>query len=128
MSAPLSPLAPKRFPRLPQVAGVRLAVGTAGLGYKGRRDLLLVELARGTTAAGVLTRSQTAAAPVEWCRAALKGGRARALVVNAGNANAFTGRAGDAVVAATARATPPAPAISSSPPPASSASPCSRSA
>ena len=105
MSAPLSPLAPKRFPRLPRVAGVRLATGAAGLGYKGRRDLLLVELARGTTAAGVLTRSKTASAPVEWCRAALRGGRARALVVNAGNANAFTGRAGAEAVAATARAT-----------------------
>jgi glutamate N-acetyltransferase/amino-acid N-acetyltransferase len=104
MSAAVSPLAPKRFPRLPDVAGVRLAAGSAGLGYRGRRDLLLVELAPGTTAAGVLTRSSTAAPPVDWCRAGLKGGRARALVVNAGNANAFTGRVGLDAVETTARA------------------------
>jgi glutamate N-acetyltransferase/amino-acid N-acetyltransferase len=104
MSAAVSPLAPKRFPRLPEVAGVRLAAGSAGLGYRGRRDLLLVELAPGTTAAGVLTRSSTAAPPVDWCRAGLKGGRGRALVVNSGNANAFTGRAGLDAVETTARA------------------------
>ena len=100
-----SPLAPKGFPRLAPVAGVRLASTAAGLGYRRRRDLLLVELAEGTAVAGVLTRSQTAAAPVAWCRRALKGGAARALVVNAGNANAFTGRAGEHAVAATVSAT-----------------------
>lgn len=100
---PRSPLAPKRFPPLPAVAGVRLATGHAGIRYKGRSDLLLVELAPGATVAGVFTRSRTAAAPVAWCRAALRGGRARAIVVNSGNANAFTGRAGETAVRETAR-------------------------
>ena len=96
-----SPLAPKRFPDLPEVPGVRLAAGRAGIRYKGRNDLLLVELAPRSTIAGALTRSLTAAAPIEWCRAALKHGRARAVVVNSGNANAFTGRQGEAEVEAT---------------------------
>ena len=102
---PLSPLAPAAFPAMPPVAGVRLATCEAGVRYHGRTDLTLVELAPGTTAAGVLTRSKTAAAPVDWCRAALADGLGRALVVSAGNANAFTGRAGDAAVRYTAQAT-----------------------
>ena len=102
---PLSPLAPAAFPAMPPVAGVRLATCEAGVRYHGRTDLTLVELAPGTTAAGVLTRSKTAAAPVDWCRAALADGLGRALVVSAGNANAFTGRAGDAAVRHTAEAT-----------------------
>ncbi len=93
-----SPLAPAGFPEMPPVAGVRLATHACGLRYKGRDDVLLVELAEGTTAAGVLTRSTTASAPVLWCRKALRGGEARALVVNAGNANAFTGGAGEHAV------------------------------
>jgi glutamate N-acetyltransferase/amino-acid N-acetyltransferase len=101
---PRSPLAPDRFPVMPPVAGVCLATGICGVRYKGRTDVLLAELAPGTTAAGVLTRSLTASAPVEWCRARLKGGRARALVVNSGNANAFTGKSGDKATAATAAA------------------------
>ncbi len=98
-----SPFAPAAFPRLPAIAGVRLAVTESGLKYTGRPDLLFVSLAEGTRAAGVFTRSATAAAPVLWCRAALaaSGGAARALVVNAGNANAFTGEKG----AETARVT-----------------------
>jgi len=87
----LSPLAPARFPDLPPLAGARLAAGAAGLRYRGRDDVALIEFAAGTTVAGVLTRSKTASAPVDWCRAVLGGGRARAVVVNAGNANAFTG-------------------------------------
>ncbi len=102
-----SPLAPDRFPHLPPVAGVGLAAAALGLRYRGRDDLLLAGLAPGTAVAGVFTRSLTAAAPVEWCRKALRGGRVRAIVVNAGNANAFTGRAGTEsvrrVVAAAAR-------------------------
>ncbi len=86
-----SPLAPARFPKLPEVAGVRIAAAACGLRYSGRDDLMMAEFDRGTTVAGVLTRSLTAAAPVEWCRGALARGRARALIVNAGNANAFTG-------------------------------------
>ena len=104
----VSPLAPKRFPDLPEIGGVRAAAANAGIRYKGRDDLLLVELAPGAAIAGALTRSLTASAPVEWCREALAGGRARAIIVNSGNANAFTGRQGQAAVehtvAAAARA------------------------
>ena len=99
MAPPRSPLAPEDFPDLPPVAGVRLASGEAGIRYKGRTDVCLVELAPGSTVAGVLTRSLTAAAPVEWCRRALKGGKARAILINSGNANAFTGKAGSNSVA-----------------------------
>jgi glutamate N-acetyltransferase / amino-acid N-acetyltransferase len=99
-----SPLAPERPPVLPAVAGVRLAATNCGIRYKGRTDLLLVEMAPGTTAAGVLTRSSMPSAPVQWCRKALAKGRARAIVVNSGNANAFTGKIGDASVARTVAA------------------------
>ncbi len=102
---PVSPLAPERFPDLPSIAGVRLAAAATGMRYKGRTDLMLMELAPGTTIAGVFTRSLTAAPPVEWCRARIGRGRARAIVVNAGNANAFTGQRGRAAVALTASTT-----------------------
>ena len=101
----VSPLAPERFPELPEIAGVRVATVEAGIRYKDRDDLLLVELAPGTAVAGALTRSLTTSAPVEWCREALAGGRARAIVVNSGNANAFTGRLGTAAVEHTVAAT-----------------------
>ena len=94
----VSPLAPAAFPAMPEVAGVRLAAGSCGLRSRDRHDLALVELAPGTAVAGVFTRSRTAAAPVLWCREALLGGRARAVVVNSGNANAFTGDSGVAGV------------------------------
>src|SRR5262245_13672116 len=94
MSLPRSPLAPAASPSLPALDGVRLATGNSGIRYKGRDDLLLVALEPGTTAAGVLTRSLTRSAPVDWCRNALKAGKARAILVNAGNANAFTGKLG----------------------------------
>ncbi|MCY3671930.1 MAG: bifunctional glutamate N-acetyltransferase/amino-acid acetyltransferase ArgJ [Alphaproteobacteria bacterium] len=94
----VSPLAPVRFPDIPAIGGVRTATVEAGIRYKGRDDLLLVELAPGTAIAGTLTRSLTASAPVEQCREALAGGRARAIVVNSGNSNAFTGRLGTAAV------------------------------
>jgi glutamate N-acetyltransferase/amino-acid N-acetyltransferase len=100
----ISPLAPKSFAHLPPLAGVRLATGEAGIKYRNRTDVLLAILAPGTEAAGVFTRSKTASAPVEWCRAQLKRGQARALVVNSGNANAFTGQAGLAGVRAVAEA------------------------
>jgi glutamate N-acetyltransferase/amino-acid N-acetyltransferase len=87
-------LAPKTFAKLPPLAGVRLATGAAGIRYKNRADLLLVTLAPETQVAGVFTQSKTAAAPVEWCREHVASGTARALVVNSGNANAFTGTAG----------------------------------
>ncbi len=100
MSKP-SPLAPDRFPEMPAVAGVRLGTRACGLRYQGRDDLFVAEMDPGTAVAGVLTRSRTAAAPVEWCRKALMGGRARVLVVNSGNANAFTGGVGESAVAQT---------------------------
>ena len=89
-----SPLAPTSFPTLPEIRGARLAAGESGVRYSGRPDLLVVELRPGTTIAGTLTRSQAPSAPVDWCRACLPRGRARALVVNSGNANAFTGTRG----------------------------------
>jgi glutamate N-acetyltransferase/amino-acid N-acetyltransferase len=100
--AAVSPLAPARFPDLPPIAGVRLAAHAGGIRYAGRDDLMLAELAPGSAIAGVFTRSLTAGAPVDWCRDGLKGGTVRGLVVNSGNSNTFTGRAGREVVAATA--------------------------
>ena len=102
----ISPLAPARFPDLPPVPGVRLAAAEARLRYRGRPDLLLASFAPETTVAGTLTRSHTAAPPVHWCRALLGegSGTARALVVNAGNANAATGEQGHAAVRQTADA------------------------
>jgi glutamate N-acetyltransferase/amino-acid N-acetyltransferase len=94
MASSISPLAPEQFPDLPPVAGVRLATAAAGIRYPGRTDVLMVLLDPGTSAAGVLTRSRCPSAPVDWCRARLKTGTARALVVNSGNANAFTGSSG----------------------------------
>jgi glutamate N-acetyltransferase/amino-acid N-acetyltransferase len=79
---------------MPIIAGVRLATAAAGIRYAGRTDVLLTLFDPGTTTAGVFTRSKCPSAPVEWCRAHLKPGKARALVVNSGNANAFTGKSG----------------------------------
>lgn len=93
-SLKVSPLAPKSFPVLPPLAGVRLGTGAAGVRYKDRTDVLFAMFAPGTQVGGVFTKSKTASAPVEWCRQNLKAGSARALVVNSGNANAFTGKAG----------------------------------
>jgi glutamate N-acetyltransferase/amino-acid N-acetyltransferase len=90
----ISPLAPKSLANLPPLAGVRLASGEAGVRYKNRTDVLLAVFAPGTQVAGVFTKSKTASAPVEWCKACVKQGSARALVVNSGNANAFTGKVG----------------------------------
>jgi glutamate N-acetyltransferase/amino-acid N-acetyltransferase len=100
--ANVSPLAPATVPELSTVAGVRLATASAAIRYEGRTDVLLAVLDKGTTVAGVLTRSKCPSAPVDWCRARLAQGRARALVVNSGNANAFTGAKGQAAVKRTA--------------------------
>ena len=102
--APPSPFAPKSVPEIPNIPGVKLAVAEAGIKYKGRADLLLVELDKGTIAAGVLTQSKTRSAPVEWCATNLKNGQARAIVVNSGNANTFTGMRGHDAVKVTADA------------------------
>src|SRR5258705_4318313 len=90
----ISPLAPKTFANLPPLAGVRLATAQAGIKYRDRTDVLFMVMAPGTQLAGVLTKSKTSSAPVDWCRKLLPAGLARVLVVNSGNANAFTGRAG----------------------------------
>lgn len=95
---PVSPLAPKSYPKLQPIAGVRLATASCAVRYADRTDLLVAELAEGTNVAGVLTRSLTASASVLACIDALKGGKARGLVVNSGNSNAFTGKAGIASV------------------------------
>ena len=103
MSSSVSPLAPKHVPDIPVIAGVRLATAEAGIRYKNRTDVLLAVMDKGTAVAGVFTRSKCPSAPVEWCRAKLKGGKARALVVNSGNANAFTGKTGRSSTALTAK-------------------------
>src|ERR1700757_3155910 len=102
--AAVSPLAPASLPQRGRIAGVRLAAFACGIRYAGRDDLMLAELAPGSTIAGVFTRSLTAGAPVLWCRECLAGGSARGIVVNSGNSNTFTGRAGKEVVEATAAA------------------------
>jgi glutamate N-acetyltransferase/amino-acid N-acetyltransferase len=99
---PVSPLAPASYPQLPAIAGVQFATGLSGMRYKGRDDMLVMQFAAGTTVAGVFTRSSMPGAPVEWCRRILPAGRARALVVNAGIANVFTGKAGQQAAKATA--------------------------
>ncbi|MGO4728068.1 MULTISPECIES: bifunctional glutamate N-acetyltransferase/amino-acid acetyltransferase ArgJ [unclassified Inquilinus] len=101
---PRSPLAPERLPDLAPIAGVRLAAAACGLKKTGAPDVLFVALDPGTTAAGVFTRSRCPSAPVDWCRKALPAGSGRAVVVNAGNANAFTGKAGVVTVEATVAA------------------------
>jgi glutamate N-acetyltransferase / amino-acid N-acetyltransferase len=108
MATAVSPLAPTEVPDMPVIAGVRLATAAAGIRYKGRTDVLLAIMDEGTNVAGVFTKSKCPSAPVEWCRAKLgkggssKGASARALVVNSGNANAFTGKTGRQSTALTA--------------------------
>jgi glutamate N-acetyltransferase/amino-acid N-acetyltransferase len=102
MSTAVSPLAPTNVPEMPNIDGVRLATAAAGIRYKNRTDVLLALFDKGTTVAGVFTRSKCPSAAVDWCRARLKGGEARALVVNSGNANAFTGKTGKQSTALTA--------------------------
>src|SRR5487761_1321746 len=104
MDGAVSPLAPERFPDLPALAGVRLGSARCGIRYRDRPDLMVAVLAPGSTVAGVFTRSQTPGAPVDWCRAALPRGQARAIIANSGNANVFTGRAGRIAVEETAAA------------------------
>ncbi len=104
MSHAVSPLAPKTLAHLPPLDGVRIATGAAGIKYKGRADLMMMVFDDGADVAGVFTRSKCPSAPVDHCRAALAGGRARALVVNSGNANAFTGARGRETTEATALA------------------------
>ena len=90
----VSSLAPRKFPNLPKVAGVALASGSGEIKYNNKNDLLLAEFVPGTVAAGIFTNSKTSAAAVNWCRDILPKKEVRGLVVNSGNANAFTGQAG----------------------------------
>lgn len=103
MSQSVSPLAPPSAGPLPVIRGVNLAVAETGIRYKNRPDVMLAVLGSGTTVAGTFTASKTRSAPVDWCIEALAGGSARAVVVNSGNANAFTGRAGVKTVTEVAR-------------------------
>ncbi|MCG8271444.1 bifunctional glutamate N-acetyltransferase/amino-acid acetyltransferase ArgJ [Aquamicrobium sp. NLF2-7] len=104
MSAAISPLAPKKYPKMPAIEGVRMATAEAGIKYRGRTDLLAMVFDAGTAVAGVFTRSKCPSAPVDFCRENLPGGKARVLVVNSGNANAFTGKKGRETTAATGKA------------------------
>lgn len=83
---------------MPEIEGVQFATAEAGIKYEGRTDVLLVTVSEGTTVAGVFTKSKCSSAPVDWCKEKLPEGKARALMVNSGNANAFTGKKGKAAV------------------------------
>ncbi len=104
MSNVVSPLAPASFPHLPEISGIKLASAATGIRYKNRPDVLVALMDVGTAVAGCLTNSKSRSAPVDWCAENLKKGAGRALVVNAGNANAFTGKKGVATVKAVAAA------------------------
>ena len=103
MAMAVSPLAVP-LPELPPLAGVRMSATAAGIRYQGRTDVVMMEVPPNSTVAGVFTSNQCPGAPIDWCRASLKGGKARVIVVNAGNANVFTGKAGRDSCAETAAA------------------------
>lgn len=98
MSTTVSPLAPTSYPEMPDIRGVAFATASAGIKYQDRTDVLLATVAEGTAVAGVFTKSKCSSAPVDWCKARIGVGKARALLVNSGNANAFTGKKGMAAV------------------------------
>ena len=89
-----SPLAPKLFPNLPKIKGIRLTSIHSGIRYKNKLDLSLISMTKETNVACVVTRSRTPSAPVIWCKKIKNNGKARALIVNSGNANAHTGDQG----------------------------------
>ena len=99
---PVSPLAPAEFPDLPKIGGVRFAAAEAGVKYQGRKDVMLALLDPGTSVAGVFTRSATRSSNVLDCQNKIGNDSAEgaAIIVNSGNSNAFTGRAGDGSVRA----------------------------
>lgn len=100
-----SPLAPETVASLPPIAGVHLASGGFGLRYQQRPDVFLALCDEGSVAAGVFTRSSSAAAPIDWCKQAMSQASPRAVLVNAGQANCFAGEQGDALIAATTQKT-----------------------
>ncbi|WP_273509179.1 bifunctional glutamate N-acetyltransferase/amino-acid acetyltransferase ArgJ [Planktotalea frisia] len=93
---PRSPLAPEQFPNLPRIGGVSFSAVAAGVKYQGRTDVMLAQIAPGSSIAGVFTKSSTRAAPVLDCQAKIGGDSdaGAAVIVNSGNANAFTGKNG----------------------------------
>ena len=103
MSDSVSPLAPKTFVDMPALRGVRMATAAAGIKYKNRTDVLMMVFDEPAAVAGVFTRSKCPSAPVDFCRQNLGGGVARAVVVNSGNANAFTGKKGREATELTAK-------------------------
>ena len=105
MANKISPLAPDAFPTLPPMAGLRFATTSCGIRKDSRDDVMLAVIDPTGTIAGVTTKSRTSSAPVLWCREHLPKGRVRAIIMNSGNSNAFTGRAGEAFLAATITAT-----------------------
>lgn len=104
MASKISPLAPKQIPDMPALNGVRMATAKAGIKYQGRTDLLFMVFDEPANVAGVFTRSKCPSAPVDHCREALSHGKARGVVVNSGNANAFTGKKGVVTTDQTAKA------------------------
>lgn len=100
---PVSPLAPASLPEMPPLDGVTIASAAWSNHYQGRPNLLLMRFDKGTTVAGRFTRSQMPGAPIDWCRKQMAKGKAQALLVNAGNANVFTGKAGAKAVAESAK-------------------------
>jgi glutamate N-acetyltransferase/amino-acid N-acetyltransferase len=104
MPPTVSPLAPRTHPDVPAMEGVRIATAEAGIKHRNRTDLLVMTFDPGTEVAGVFTRSKCPSAPVDFCRRNLASGKARVLVVNSGNANAFTGRKGRESAETTAQA------------------------
>lgn len=104
MSTAVSPLAPKHYPAMPEIQGVRIATAEAGIKYKGRTDVVMMVFDKPAAVAGVFTRSKCPSAAVDFCRSSLKGGYARAVIVNSGNANAFTGKKGKESTKVTAAA------------------------
>lgn len=98
----ISPLAPQDYPELPLMSGVKLGVAEAGIKYKGRTDVLLMTFEKPVQIAGVFTKSFCPSAPVDWCKQMLANGKASAILVNSGNANAFTGVKGWEAVRASA--------------------------
>lgn len=102
----VSPLAPEGFPDLPLIDGVAFATAAAGVKYADRTDVMLVTLASGSSVAGVFTRSATRSAPVLDCQEKIGGPHpgGAAILVNSGNANAFTGARGAASVEAISQA------------------------
>ncbi|MEO0328457.1 MAG: bifunctional glutamate N-acetyltransferase/amino-acid acetyltransferase ArgJ [Pseudomonadota bacterium] len=104
MTIKVSPLAPRLYPEMPVIEGVALAAIEAGIKYHGRKDLCLIVFDRPAEIAGVFTKSRCPSAPVDWCRKHLSKGKAKAIVINSGNANAFTGKRGVDAVELTAKA------------------------